>query len=340
MSSYTVVGAGAIGGTLAWYLVRAGHDVRLVDADPAHVEAVQENGLVLERNGVREAVEVPVSDLETDLSRGTVLLAVKALATASASSWIAERLHPDDCVVSLQNGLNEAVIARAVGAERTVGAFVNLFADVVESGVVRDGGAGALRIGELDGSTSTRVETVVADLQAWGPAEATSNVVGYLWSKLAFGAVLTATALADAPMADLIEAHPAAVAGLVREVVGLAGLQGIAVEGFDAFDPHGTLSDDPAPALAGLVAWLRTQSKDRSGIWRDIAVRRRPTEVPVHYRPVLAMAAERGVAAPLLASVVAQIAEVESDPTSMSVARLDTLETFALTTAATQEVAP
>jgi len=329
MTSYTVVGAGAIGGTLAWHLVRAGHDVRLVDADPAHVDALRRNGLVLERDGVREAVEVPVAGLDTDLARGTVLLAVKALATESASAWIAERLHRDDCVVSLQNGLNEAVIARSVGLDRTVGAFVNLFADVVEPGVVRDGGAGALRIGELDGSLSARVEAVVADLQAWGPAEATSNVVGFLWSKLAFGSLLTATALADAPMADLIDAHPRLMRGLVREIVGLAALQDIRVESFDAFDPSGTAADDPGPALAALVGWLRTQSKDRSGIWRDIAVRRRPTEVPLHYGPVLQIAAERGVRVPLLTAVVDQITEVELEPTTMSVARLTDLDSVA-----------
>ena len=43
--SYTIVGAGAIGGTLAVHLHLAGADVRLVDADPQHVAAVREHGL-------------------------------------------------------------------------------------------------------------------------------------------------------------------------------------------------------------------------------------------------------------------------------------------------------
>ena len=40
-------GAGAIGGTLAVYLARAGHAVRLVDTDPQHVAAIRAHGLRL-----------------------------------------------------------------------------------------------------------------------------------------------------------------------------------------------------------------------------------------------------------------------------------------------------
>ncbi|MBK0297199.1 FAD-dependent monooxygenase, partial [Bacillus sp. S34] len=42
---YTIVGAGAIGGTLAVHLDAAGVPVQLVDADPDHVAAVRADGL-------------------------------------------------------------------------------------------------------------------------------------------------------------------------------------------------------------------------------------------------------------------------------------------------------
>ena len=47
-SQYTIVGAGAIGGTLAVHLHLAGADVHLVDADPEHVAAIREHGLRIE----------------------------------------------------------------------------------------------------------------------------------------------------------------------------------------------------------------------------------------------------------------------------------------------------
>ncbi|GAA1885635.1 2-dehydropantoate 2-reductase N-terminal domain-containing protein [Lapillicoccus jejuensis] len=39
---HAVVGAGAIGGTLAHHLARSGHQVNIVDADAEHVAAINE----------------------------------------------------------------------------------------------------------------------------------------------------------------------------------------------------------------------------------------------------------------------------------------------------------
>jgi 2-dehydropantoate 2-reductase len=316
---YVIVGAGAIGGTLGHHLARAGHPVTMVDADPEHVRRIEADGLVVVRGAERSTAPVaraltPDPD-EQALRAERVLLAVKAQATSPALEWIAPRLADDGFVVSLQNGLKEDEIAQRIGRDRTVGAFVNLFADVIGPGEIRDGGPGALVVGELDGRDSRRVREVVADLQAWGPARATDNVSGYLWSKLGFGAMLVATALADAPMAELIHRHRPVMHALAAEIYAVAAAEGVALEPFDAFDPLPYAGDDDVAkdrATDALVAWLRTQAKDRSGIWRDIAVRRRPTEVPTHYRPVLAAAARHGIPVPGLERLVAQIGELEA----------------------------
>jgi 2-dehydropantoate 2-reductase len=314
---YVIVGAGAIGGTLGHHLARAGHPVTVVDADPEHVRRIAADGLVVVRGADRHAARVAEAltpdDRELRLER--VLLAVKAHATGQALDWIAPRLADDGFVVSLQNGLNEDEIAQRIGRDRTVGAVVNLFADVIGPGEIRDGGRGALVVGELDGRDSRRVREVVADLQAWGPARATGNVSGYLWSKLGFGSMLVATALADAPMAELIHRHRPVMHALAAETYAVAAAEGVTLEPFDAFDPLPYAGDDDVAkerATDALVAWLRTQAKDRSGIWRDIAVRRRPTEVPTHYRPVLAAAARHGIPVPGLERLVAQIGELEA----------------------------
>ena len=36
----TIIGSGAIGGTLGAHMIRAGHDITLCDADAAHVAAI------------------------------------------------------------------------------------------------------------------------------------------------------------------------------------------------------------------------------------------------------------------------------------------------------------
>ncbi|MER5388476.1 2-dehydropantoate 2-reductase [Saccharopolyspora sp. NPDC002686] len=333
--AYTVVGGGAIGGTLAYSLAQAGHPVTIIDTDADHVAALRANGLTLDQQGTRTSVAVDAATpAEHAGSLRRVLLAVKTQATEEAMRWIAPRLADDGYVVSVQNGFNEGIIAEHVGWERTIAAFVNIFADVVEPGVIRDGGPGAFVIGEPGGAPiSERVRDLVADLQEWRPATADVNIEGYLWAKGAFGAMLAATALADDAMADLIDRHRTAMLALSREVCGVAEALGIRVESFDAFDVKAFGPDADAAtseaAFDALTAWLRTQSKDRSGIWRDIAVRRRPTEVTAEYEDLFVEAAAKGLRTPVLRAVTAGLRELEIDPDGMSEARLDALDRLA-----------
>src|SRR5919199_5529231 len=62
--TYTVVGAGAIGGTVAAHMLRGGEDVLLVDADAAHVEAMRTRGLTI--RGADETFNVPVQAVMPD----------------------------------------------------------------------------------------------------------------------------------------------------------------------------------------------------------------------------------------------------------------------------------
>ncbi|RAJ65384.1 glutamate carboxypeptidase [Streptomyces sp. Amel2xB2] len=361
-AAYTVVGGGAIGGTLAHALARAGHPVTVVDTDAEHVAAIREHGLTVDHGGGRFAAArvsaVTPEEFDAlhpaDDGNGTgggfgnagagrlsrVLLAVKAQATEPAVRWIAPRLAPDGYVVSVQNGFNEALVAEHVGPERTVAAFVNIFADVTGPGVIRDGGPGAFVVGEPGGApVSERVRRLVADLQAWGPARASDNVEGHLWAKAGFGAMLAATALADDAMADLVDRHRTAMYALVGEVFAVAGELGVRLEPFDAFEALAFQEGAPEAvrraATDRLTAWLRTQPKDRSGIWRDIAVRRRPVEVTTHYASVFEEAERAGIPTPVLRAVIGGLRELEQDPEGMSESRLDELDRLAADLAAT-----
>lgn len=327
---YTIVGAGAIGGTLAFHLVRAGHRVVAVDIDASHVAAIRESGITLVRGGARESVAVTVATPDEAVVENAtrVLLCVKGVgATEQAAEWIAPRLSSNGFVVSLQNGLQARTIEERVGAGRTVGAFVDFFADIVEPGVIADGGAGTLRVGEIDGTRSARVEQTVADLQAWGPARATHNILGYLWAKLGFSAMLAATALADEPMAEIIDRHRCLMVALANEVFEVAARQGITLERFDAFEPD-SLMGDPDEQNAGidrLVRWLRSQPKSRSGVWRDIAVHRRPTEAIGRYVDVIRRGQASAIPAPNLERLVYALQELESRQRTMSEQNLEDL---------------
>jgi 2-dehydropantoate 2-reductase len=325
------VGAGAIGGTLAAHLHAQGAPVQLIDADAAHVAAIRQEGLQLQTPAGAMVSELPVYGLDDAPEElGRVLLAVKAQATDSAAAWIAPRLAKDGYVASMQNGLNEATIAVHIGADRTVIAFVDLFADVLEPGVIKDGGSGAMALGEYAGGTSDRVRQLAKDLSHWGTPTVTDNVAGFLWSKLGFGAMLSATALADADMSELIDRHRPAMNGLAAEVFDVAAAEGIRLEGFDAFDPdsyvRGAAPERNAAATGELIKWLSMQTKTRSGIWRDIAVRKRPTEVPTQYEPVIEIAAKHGLKLPLVEELVALIRQLETQSIPMGEGHLNALD--------------
>src|SRR5947209_3404625 len=98
---YTVIGAGAIGGTVGAHMVRGGESVLFVDRDIDHVRAMQSRGLTIK--GFAETFTVPVEATTPDQLPDrleTVLLAVKAPATEDAVRSFAERLAPGGYVVS------------------------------------------------------------------------------------------------------------------------------------------------------------------------------------------------------------------------------------------------
>ena len=338
---YTVVGGGAIGGTLAAHIAMAGHPVQIVDADTLHVAAIRREGLSIEGPEESVTVHLPAFDpVDAPDDLGPVLLAVKSQATSSAMEWIAPRLRGDGYVASLQNGLNEEVIATFIGSQRTVIAFVDLFADLLEPGVIKDGGFGTIALGEYAAerfgdtsssrahtnagfgpNTGSRVEKLARDLQHWGTPIVSANVSGFLWSKLAFGAMLTATSLIDDDMAEVVDANRATMLELAREVFAVSDDLGIQLEGFDAFRPDDYRTGSPdnvtETAFDSLCHWLAGQSKTRSGIWRDINVRRRPTEVPSQYEPVIAIAAQRRIHTPRLRALIDLVGELERGESSM-----------------------
>jgi 2-dehydropantoate 2-reductase len=328
---YTVFGAGAIGGTVGAFLVRAGHSVLFVDRDVEHVRAMRDGGLTI--RGFEQTFTVPVEavtpdDLPEHLER--VLLAVKAPATEGAVESFAPRLAPDGFVVSLQNGLNELQIAALVGAERTIGAFVNFSADYLEPGLIHFGGRGAFKIGELDGQITPRLLDLQRALSAWGTVDTTDNIWGFLWGKQAYGAMLFATALTNDSMADAIDAHRPLMRALATEVLTVARAQGIRPLGFDGFEPDVIGSADDAAIEASfdrLVAVRRTDQKTHSGVWRDLAVRKRRTEVDAHFLPIVAEAERRGIDVPILRRLIALMHEIEDGQRELSSANLEALAT-------------
>jgi 2-dehydropantoate 2-reductase len=315
--AYVVVGAGAIGGTIAAHLIRAGARVDLVERDPAHRAALRERGIVFADSVEDAAGSVgarPAAVLDPEEVAGVwtrVLLCVKSQDTADAAALIAARLAPDGFVVSCQNGDNETALIGALGADRVVGAFVNIAADVVGPGVIRPGGVSELVVGELDGSATDRVHALAAVLPEL--VVASRNVTGAIWSKRALAAMYTATALADADTATLIDRHRPAMLALAREVVHIAQRRGVALADLGYFDPARLGADTTAGAeLDRLVGWQHGVAKKRVGPFRDIALRGRRTEAHTELADLAAAGRAVDVATPHLERLDVLLTELET----------------------------
>jgi 2-dehydropantoate 2-reductase len=331
----TIFGAGAIGGITGAALARAGHDVLLVDAATDHVAAVNATGLTVEAAGGGWTSRVPAITPER-LGGGLelVLLAVKAQHTGVALDALAPRLAAGGTIVSLQNGLNEELIAERVGPRRTVGCLVNWAADWQAPGRILHGGTGAFVVGELDGSPSARVKELAALLEAVTPTRVTDNIWGYKWAKHVYAALLVATALVDAHVYEVVERSPAVQRTLVRLVAeGMRVAEGLGVrlEPFDEFDPAayrtGAAGDDAAVSrcMSAIVRHYRAHTKTKTGIWRDLAVRKRKTEVEAHLGGTLARAERLGLALPLTRRLLALIGDLETGRRVMAWENLDEL---------------
>ncbi|MFC3612879.1 ketopantoate reductase family protein [Lutimaribacter marinistellae] len=323
-------GAGAIGGILGAYLARAGHAVHMVDIVAEHVDVMRRNCLHIEGPVETFTQILPAStpdELEGQYSR--IILAVKAHHTEAALDMLVPHLAPGGYVVSAQNGLNESIIAERIGTENTIGCFVNFGADWLEPGRILYGNRAAVAVGELDGQISDRVQDLHALLSIVEPdAVLTDNIWGYLWGKLGYGALLFATALTPLSMSDAMAVpnHRAVYQALGHEVMCLADAQNISPLGFNGFDPRAFLAaeqDGMDASLAAMIEHNRHTAKTHSGIWRDLAIRKRRTEVDAQVGLLVELGHKHGLKTPALSRLVELIHDIEEGRRTQSTDLLD-----------------
>ncbi len=314
----TIVGAGAIGGSAGACLTAAGHDVLLVDRAADHVAAMTDRGLRI--TGVRGERVVQVkactpADLEGPLE--FVIIAVKGQFTAGALETVVPLLAPDGFVVSMQNGLNEEEIARAIGAERTLGCLVHYGAYYMEPGHIELGSEHEIFFGELDGQITPRLKMITEVMGAVMPSTPTDNIWGWKWTKLAYGSLHFAGALLDVPMYEALQrtAFRPTFGAVVTEAVRVAYALGHSrLPAYDTFrrgpfaGGYGAEADDVFETMAvpdvGSIQHF-------SGIQRDLMVRKRKTEVDQIPVSVATKAAQAGIPVPFHDEVIRQIKELE-----------------------------
>lgn len=318
-------GAGAVGGTIGAALARAGIQVQMVDVNIEHCKACSEIGLKI--TGPVETYLQRVPCVTPKNLTGTfhrIILAVKGPSTADAVNDLVKHLPDDGYVLSAQNGLAEHYLSKRIGVERVMGGFVNFGVDWLGAGEILYGNRGAVVIGEVDGGIQMRTRAMQKLLQCFEPnVLVTNNILGYLWGKMCYGAMLFATALTGESMAKNFadSSRISTFASIGKEVIATAVAEGVSPESFDGFQPLAFMPDskpkDFVRCMAELAEFNSKSAKSHSGIHRDLAVRRRATEVDFQPGLVVKIASKHGVPTPLLKRLVGLIHEIEEGKINM-----------------------
>ena len=328
-----IVGAGAVGAYAGGRLALAGEDVTLIDGWPEQVNAIRMHGLRLSGTQGEHAVKVRALHLNEvqSLAKKPIDIAIistKSYDTEWAAALVVPYLAPAGYIVSMQNGMNEACIARIAGWDRTVGCIassisVNMAAPghVTRTQQAGGGGHAVFRVGEVHGRVTARATQLARILSAVDAADVTQNLWGERWTKLATNAIthglLGATGLDNrAVLVERDKVHRIGVR-LAAEAIAVGRALGYDIGTLLGIAPDDWLAADVGDAAAkrrvevGLTAWMITlTAPSRSSVGRDVVSGRR-TEIDFTNGLVAAKGEEVGAPAPTHAAVTKLVQRID-----------------------------
>ena len=231
MAKIAVMGAGAVGCYYGGMLARAGHGVTLIGRQN-HVDAIQRDGLLLDTQSFKEQVRLQASTEPSAVAGATlVLFCVKSTDTESAAAAIRPHLLPGALVLSLQNGVDNAVrLQAALPAQEVAASVVYVATEMPGPGHVKHNGRGELVIAASPSSAEAAALLVAAGV----PTEISTNVMGALWAKLILNCAYNAlSAITQQPYGKLVlgEGVQDVIRDLVNECLAVAQADGITVPG-------------------------------------------------------------------------------------------------------------
>ena len=239
-----IIGCGAMGSVYAALLADAGNEVWAIDTWQDHVDAMASKGLRVEGASGDRTVRLNATTNAADAGEcELIIVATKASGVAAAAQAAKSIAGPDSVILTIQNGLGAADrIAQSIDTSQVMIGVVGGFgASMKGPGHAHHNGMQLVRIGEMNGGVSPRLEKVV---DAWSGAGFTAK--GYpdihqmIWEKF----ICNVTYSGPCALMNLtiggIQGNPAAWSislACAREADAVARKRGIAL-GFDDVDKY------------------------------------------------------------------------------------------------------
>ncbi|NEN07436.1 ketopantoate reductase family protein [Diaminobutyricibacter tongyongensis] len=310
-----VIGAGAIGGTIAALLDRSGHDVE-VTARGEHLAAIRSTGLKLSGGWGTHTAHVAAAET---LQRAPELAFVTTKAQDAAAA-IREHtaLLAGIPVVIVQNGLTGLDEASALLPDSDcVGALALWAASYLSPGSVSVTTPSTTYLGSGDGPPTAATLLVARVLGAVMPCQATDNFTGCQWTKLMVNQINAMPAITGLSAQEtLADRHlRLIVTASLREAVRVAISAGVHFGSLQGLtDPILRFVARSPLAVAQVVPLLMKRRMGRTpnpGSTLQSIRRGQPTEIDYLNGAVVDQAARLGIHAPINAALVGLVHRVE-----------------------------
>ncbi len=230
-----VVGAGAMGSLFGTLLAESDQDVLLLDIQQAHVDAINQKGLIVEQEGKERNIKIRAASQPDPGQRADlVIIFVKSTQTSAAAKTAIQLAGDQGLVLTLQNGMGNAdILSKAIDPDRVVAGTTSHGATMLGPGKIRHAGTGPTIIGMWSGKSHKRLEEVGQIFKKAGiEVEIVSDVRPVVWGKLLINVGINAiTALCNIKNGELpdLAITRDLVRAAVEEAMEVAGAQGIAV---------------------------------------------------------------------------------------------------------------
>lgn len=333
-----LVGAGAIGGTVAVLMKEAGFDIDIMEINAERARDIRENGIFLTGAKGDHNVKFDAYGSADELSGiyDFVIIATKYQALIPAAKSILPCIGDDTLVVSMQNGICVDSLAELVGQHRAVGIMIGFGATMTSPNHNIMTSLGEFYIGTGDGSHTPKLDELKRMYDAVLPTEITDRIRDRLWSKLIINSCINSIAAITGKTLGTIAQDNRAVQiflKIVREGMTTARAMGLKVPKYGKLLDYNLLmlaDADWYNKVAGLIVKMvvKAKYKDVRPSTLQSLERGEITEIDMFNGYIAARAAENNVPAPVCETLTRMVHEIERGEREISVDNLKELEKF------------
>ncbi len=332
-----IIGAGAIGGSLACYLSSVGLNITILEQSEELCRVINEKGVYL-KDGDREYVARPraLTALDDSDRFDCCFAATRAYSLKSAVTSVIPNLSEDAFVISMNNGVCINPLIEAVGKKRAVWCSINYGAGISAPGQYYIKIRGGLTFGMYGKGVPSKLLRVLDTMRSALPISVTDNIIGTLYSKMLINSCITSTAIVSGlSLGEILKGKRGKIifTEIVREGLEMASAAGIKVPNYGKLNYKLFLSSSLFGKIYRLIAFpiIKKKYGTRTSASLEALKKGAKTEISYFNGYVVHLANRFNRLAPVNQAVVRSVQGVEKNLSLIGEERLDEIALVAST---------